>query len=867
MLDLSSNNIDEVPEGRFNGHNTLRFINLNYNTIGKLIGKPFKGAENVVELHLANNLISTIHDNVFNDTKQLKVLNLFSNQLKEICEHTFTGLRALEVLDISSNKLLESISKRAFVGMHNLIEIRMNRLPEIRTYVEALKECVNLRVLEMDGHENEELGEGFRSLRKLHTLILSEPKGDCELGVVSDGMFVNVPFLKVLNISFCKINVIERNALSPMRNLLLLNISNNMDGLKFISNISHGLMHTGIKVLIMDSMEHSYGVGHKLSKDQFNFTRNLTIEVLSFRSNRLEYIDKDTLPLMPRNLKVLDVSDNRFSVGFYLLQSSTLANLEVICADYLHTIHISLKTELKLESCVMKYAQKYIEEDTEGKDQNTTGDIIEHYKMTPSLFQQPEGSEVYSLSSLSHHNTLGSHVESIPRSLTFNIDTAYFPPKVTEVYARYSHFNLKIQHVIIQPENNIQKLLLNGNILHSWNSSLQHLGKLGQLDLSENYCSVVSNDFFASMTNLEKLNIGANFLGDDLSKDSNGLIFRNLQRLKHLDIRSNKIRFLPKKIFKGLVSLQILNLADNDISSLEIDLRPLQFLSQLNLQQNFISSISRKIGDQLDALAIKTGLSVDLRRNNLGCGCSDLHFIHWVLHTKVLFTSMGEYSCLESDQKLLSLKNLSTVYEQLNVQCRNYTGVIVGCSICLSVFTAIVAFGIIYRQRWKLRYIYYMSVGRYKLVQQDQNLAFDYDAFVSFADEDEDFVNHKMIPELEEQYGVRLCIHHRDFDFGHLIAENIVESIRKSKRTVFVLSHAFLSSYWCRFEFNMARMEGMYKLGGQCIIYIIVLESFSPRDLNLELLDVMESKSYIEYPNDEQGNEIFWDKIQRVLKA
>jgi hypothetical protein len=37
------------------------------------------------------------------------------------------------------------------------------------------------------------------------------------------------------------------------------------------------------------------------------------------------------------------------------------------------------------------------------------------------------------------------------------------------------------------------------------------------------------------------------------------------------------------------------------------------------------------------------------------------------------------------------------------------------------------------------------------------------------------------------------------------------------------------------------------------------------KDLPLIILELVQSQSYIEYPNDEYGNTVFWDKLGGVL--
>ena len=74
-----------------------------------------------------------------------------------------------------------------------------------------------------------------------------------------------------------------------------------------------------------------------------------------------------------------------------------------------------------------------------------------------------------------------------------------------------------------------------------------------------------------------------------------------------------------------------------------------------------------------------------------------------------------------------------------------------------------------------------------------------YDAFVCYCYEgqDPDFAE-KIIPqELEEEYGLKLCIHRRDFKAGWDIKWNIVNAIRNSNSSIIIMSQDYINSLWC----------------------------------------------------------------------
>ena len=91
-----------------------------------------------------------------------------------------------------------------------------------------------------------------------------------------------------------------------------------------------------------------------------------------------------------------------------------------------------------------------------------------------------------------------------------------------------------------------------------------------------------------------------------------------------------------------------------------------------------------------------------------------------------------------------------------------------------------------------------------------------YDAFVSFAHEDTDFIHNELAPKLEkestEQF--KLCLHTRDWIPGTWIIEQISTSVDNSRRTIIILSKNFLKSIWSLMEFRLAHIKASERKEG-----------------------------------------------------
>ena len=85
-----------------------------------------------------------------------------------------------------------------------------------------------------------------------------------------------------------------------------------------------------------------------------------------------------------------------------------------------------------------------------------------------------------------------------------------------------------------------------------------------------------------------------------------------------------------------------------------------------------------------------------------------------------------------------------------------------------------------------------------------------FDAFVLYHfDTDDDFVVNFLLPELEEERDLKLCIHSRNFTPGRNIKDNIEEAIEASSSAIIVMSQGFVDSMWCKEEFVDCYIENM----------------------------------------------------------
>jgi toll-like receptor 2 len=144
-----------------------------------------------------------------------------------------------------------------------------------------------------------------------------------------------------------------------------------------------------------------------------------------------------------------------------------------------------------------------------------------------------------------------------------------------------------------------------------------------------------------------------------------------------------------------------------------------------------------------------------------------------------------------------------------------------------------------------------------------------YDAFVSYSERDSYWVENLMVQELEHfNPPFKLCLHKRDFIPGKWIIDNIIDSIEKSHKTIFVLSENFVKSEWCKYELDFSHFRLFDENNDAAIL--ILLEPIDKKAIPqrfCKLRKIMNTKTYLEWPVDETQQEGFWLNLRAAIRS
>ena len=412
------------------------------------------------------------------------------------------------------------------------------------------------------------------------------------------------------------------------------------------------------------------------------------------------------------------------------------------------------------------------------------------------------------------------------------------------------------------PSNSLEILdLLDAKIDKIYPSFVQYaihgLKKLKFLSVQGCRISYVINPlFFSDMGSVKEVHIGENRL---LHNDSlPAVMFQQNVKLTVLNLSYSHLQVIESNAFTNNKHLAVLDLSHNrlDASSLAaLDLSN-NNITHLNLSYNALVTLPATLRHHIDQFH---DLVLDLSGNNFLCNCQHLDFLQWIQNnTAISLVNAGDHVCSDSPGNTIHNIEVDSLY------CNWYweqPTIAVGCSLLLFLFFLTIF--IIYRKRWFIRNLIFRLQERFSHNSADDTdvQTYKYDTFVLYSSVDADrlWVHYKLVPELEKVYGFRLCIHHRNFPAGFDIVDNIAAAIRSSRKVLVIMSKKFVESGWCVEEVKMTRSIDRNKL------IVIMYSDVSAVRLPPVIELLLETRTYIEWEENAQAQELFWKKVRKAL--
>ncbi|KAF1617635.1 Toll-like receptor 2 type-2, partial [Eudyptes chrysolophus] len=422
----------------------------------------------------------------------------------------------------------------------------------------------------------------------------------------------------------------------------------------------------------------------------------------------------------------------------------------------------------------------------------------------------------------------------------------------------------------------LEYLDLSANLLGDF--SLEHSAcqggwpSLQTLNLSQNSLSdlEMTGKSLSHLSNLIVLDISQNNFGEipDVCKWPKNLKYLNLSStqipklttcipltLEVLDVSANNLREFGLQ----LPFLKELYLAKNQLKALP-DAARIPNLVAMSVRRNKLNSFSREEFESFKKLEL-----LDASDNNFICSCEFLSFIHHQAGiAQVLVGWPDKYVC----DSPLAVRGVHVGAVHLSLmECHKFLVVSLICALVFLVILILVAIGYKYHAVWYLRMTWaWLQAKRKPKRAPPKDIC--YDAFVSYSENDSDWVENIMVRELEQACPpFRLCLHKRDFVPGKWIVDNIIDSIEKSHKTLFVLSEHFVQSEWCKYELDFSHFRLFDENNDAAIL--VLLEPIQSKAIPkrfCKLRKIMNTKTYLEWPLEEEQQQMFWENLKGALK-
>ena len=321
-----------------------------------------------------------------------------------------------------------------------------------------------------------------------------------------------------------------------------------------------------------------------------------------------------------------------------------------------------------------------------------------------------------------------------------------------------------------------------------------------------------------------------------------------------------------------MADLALLNLSRNVIRTFPQELSSLTTLRSLDISHNHISDVSNMLSlsfqhlsilynnklqtlpDNITLVNLEKMNDLKLGANLWACDCKDLGTKRWMTaHAKVIKDAINTLCQTPQD-----MRGKNMIYSDIVDFCPNSHGVMYNIIIivCASIVTFILICSTFLRCSSKKCWFIRRKPSR---VYQDDALNDGkiYDIFVSYADEDSDYIENDLIQRLENE-GFKICYHRVNFAAGWSIIDNISQSINNSKRTLAFFSTSYKKSRFCIWEYKEALNKDMQD-GTHNLITI------KDTDMGIEDLDDA-VKSYLDrFTYIEKDAEKFWENLMFTL--
>ncbi|WAR28519.1 TOLL-like protein [Mya arenaria] len=213
VLRLRSNGLSNLNKNAFVEIENIQYLDLSDNNIKELPTGVFRGQSKLRKLDLSRNKLENLNEADFSELSSLKLLDISSNTIRCIASNTISKLRSLETLNVQNN-FLRTISFLPFSG-GSILKLKLKYLNVKNNPIEKLPEALfwlpSLQIANFAGSKIT-LNTFFDDIDKLKILRLIYGSVDFENdNLVNISNMVRKIDLEGCNVTRLKLNLIYEN--------------------------------------------------------------------------------------------------------------------------------------------------------------------------------------------------------------------------------------------------------------------------------------------------------------------------------------------------------------------------------------------------------------------------------------------------------------------------------------------------------------------------------------------------------------------------------------------------------------------------------------------------------------------------------
>ena len=734
----------------------------------------------------------------------------------------------------------------------------------------------------------------------LHIISDMQIEMNYKLRWIQPGVFSNMSNLRNLSISFNeKLVHLELGLFDGLERLDQLTLAKN--GFMEVKDFSLVLQTKYVpnlsKLYVKEMPITTVG-----SKDFHDFREN-NVRNLALINSQIDYIDPDVLGIFKR-VEILDLGQTNLNETVLICLVEKLTELQIPLKRLgLFSMGFRKNTPKELLKVIARSKVKELSLSKNDFQILTNESFpfmpnIETLEMNDAIIDTLSLDTFKGLTNLKYLHLKKNKFYSIPEGCflknlaLLDLSECYSDDEPYFSLFRGKFINITGLCTLDLSDNNIRKVpvgafdgLASLKVLKFSNSNILHIEPGAFLPLQELVYLNLAQNAFPARNLLAEMFLGLGKLETLILKQcaitiipANKTVFMHLTSLKYLDLSKNHMNVLQPDVFKPLVKLVGLNVAQNNLIVWH---EKRLFANNPHLQE-FIAYENKLAYLTQVMLEDFSGLNrLDLSKNPFTCICqSFVDFKRFVssrkTHETLKLIQQSPNFCIYPDERI----NLTIVDYFLTAEEKD--NCIFTVSDYFEVFLIMMVTGVlvllvtffVYLYRWQIRYwifLYKLTLARRmrpksNLTRNSSN--YEYDAFVSYSKENGDFVV-RLVSTLENQEPfLKLCVYERDFEIGTVISESVLINVARSRKVLLVISDAYVRSQWCRWEAQVAEHHKIFFENDRGeysddIVVLVKLEEVSKRNMSPMLRYLMKTKIYLEW--NEERQEQFWEKLKYCL--